>query len=286
MPEEVDLESVAEALCADSELTFIRYEGGGAFKKVFRVETGTGESRVLKVINGPASEPRTAREIEALQRCDHPNIAQFFLASSYNHDGVQYDYTIEEFVPGGTLASRLANTGILGTEETLTIGKHLVSALVHVAGLNLVHRDIKPENIMLRRDGETPVLVDFGLVRDLSASSLTMTWQMRGPGTPYYAAPEQLNNKKSMIDWRTDQFALGVVLCEARFKNHPYARPGEPIYATVEHVAALDRRLDAVLQNFNDVGLTCLDQMTRAWPVERFRLPDNLETAWNKQRSV
>lgn len=286
MAPDADLEAVAKALCARNNLAFRGYEGGGAFKKVFRVETDSAESRVLKVIKGPPSEPRTAREIEALQRCDHPNIARFFHASSYDHADVQYDYTIEEFLPGGTLASRIADSQTLNTEEAVALGKHLISAIVHVAGLDLVHRDIKPDNIMLREDGETPVLVDFGLVRDLSASSLTMTWQMRGPGTPYYAAPEQLNNKKSMIDWRTDQFALGVVLCETRFGVHPYARPGESKPATVDHVAAYERRDEALLQQFNDAGLPCLERMTRPWPVERYRLPEELEKAWNEQGSA
>lgn len=286
MPADSDLEAVARALCAEKSLTFRGYEGGGAFKQVFRVETDDEEARALKVIKGPAAEPRTIREIEALQRCDHPNIAQFFQTDSYDYAGIQYDYTIEEFLPGGTLTARLTDEGNFDTVKTIVFGKHLVSALVHVARLDLVHRDIKPDNIMLREDGETPVLVDFGLVRDLSASSLTTSWQMRGPGTPYYAAPEQLNNKKSMIDWRTDQFALGVVLCEIRFGNHPYERPGESRPATVGHVAAYEDRIDDVLQQFNDAGLKCLEQMTRPWPVERFRLPEELEKVWNRLGSV
>ena len=283
MPVDADFERVARSLCELKDLAFCGYVGGGAFKNVFRVEVDDGQSRALKVIKGPASEPRTDREIEALQRCNHPNIARLFEASSHEHRGVQYDYTIEEFLPGGTLTSRLATQGPLNPEGTLLLGRHLVSAVLHVAGLHLVHRDIKPDNIMLRDDGETPVLVDFGLVRDLSASSLTMTWQMQGPGTPFYAAPEQLTNRKRIIDWRTDQFGLGIVLCEATLQVHPYSRPGEPQRATVERVAAYGERNKEILEECEAMGLTCLERMTRLWPVQRYRLPEELEEAWNKQ---
>ena len=36
---------------------------------------------------------------------------------------------------------------------------------------------------MFRDAGETPVIVDFGLVRDLQATSVTASWAMRGPVT-------------------------------------------------------------------------------------------------------
>jgi serine/threonine-protein kinase len=32
-----------------------------------------------------------------------------------------------------------------------------------------------------------------------------------GPCTPLYASPEQLRNEKSMIDPRTDFYALGII---------------------------------------------------------------------------
>jgi len=201
---DVDLAEVAKSICDSEELILRRCVGGGAFKRAFRVEWAPGESYALKVINGPASAPRTLREIDALKKCNHPNIARLVAADSHYFHEVQYDFTLEEFLSGGTLTTRLLRHGNLDNEETLKLGQALIDALGHVASLDLVHRDIKPDNIMFRDDSRTSVLVDFGLVRDLSASSLTHTWVNRGPGTPYFAAPEQLNNQKRLIDWRTD----------------------------------------------------------------------------------
>ena len=75
--------------------------------------------------------------------------------------------------------------------------------------LNIVHRDISPQNIMLRRDGVVKV-VDFGIARAANLVSRTQTGQVKGKLS--YMPPEQLLGTK--VDWRADQFSLGVVFWE------------------------------------------------------------------------
>jgi serine/threonine protein kinase len=146
--------------------------------------------------------------------------------------------------------------------------------------MSFVHRDIKPENIMFRADGVTPVLVDFGLVRDLGEESLTQTWMLHGPGTPFYSAPEQLQNRKELIDWRTDQFSLGVVLGVCGFGRHPFADVGEPKPRTVQRVIERGKATDMFVEWTKQHGLEALVRMTAAWPVQRFRTPERLRSAW------
>ncbi len=124
------------------------------------------------------------------------------------------------------------------------MGAQLIAAIAHIAELHLVHRDIKPDNIMFRSHGTTPVLTDFGVVRDLSDSSITPTWAARGPGTPFFSAPEQLRNEKSLIDWRTDQFALGIVMAQVVFGEHPYRVSGASDSDVVERVLSRQRTAD------------------------------------------
>jgi len=280
---QIDLQDVARSICSEGGLTLRGFVGGGRFKKVFRAMSENGEEFALKVVEEPAL--RTFREIRALQRCDHPNIARLFHFGRHNFQGTRFDFMLEEFLAGGTLSEHLEQQGRLDNESTLSIGENLIDAISHLASLQLVHRDIKPDNIMFRERNISPILVDFGIVRDLAATSLTHSWLARGPGTPYFASPEQLSNQKRLIDWRTDQFSLGVVLCFARFGLHPYQHRNEPEFSrfTVERVARRGNRNNSVLTQLHATGLYCLEKMTHVWPVERYRLPENLLEDWRNQ---
>jgi serine/threonine protein kinase len=53
--------------------------------------------------------------------------------------------------------------------------------------------------------------------------TLTNPFMGRGPGTPDYSAPEQLMNRKAAIDYRTDQFVLGIVFAQLLLGGrHPF----------------------------------------------------------------
>jgi serine/threonine protein kinase len=104
-----------------------------------------------------------------------------------------------------------------------------------------------------------------------------------GPGTPFFAAPEQLNNEKTLIDWRTDQFALGVTLALAYFGFHPYQADGEGPSESVAHVAARTSPSKKFLDAVAAAKLPAIARMVSAWPVERFRTPAILLEGWRKQ---
>lgn len=272
---------VAQAFCAANGHQFVGLVGAGAFKETFHVVLATGEEQALKVYQPGFSPERTSRELSAMQRCTHPNIGRLTSIAGFYFDGVQYLLSVEEFLSGGTLSSRLQR-GLLNGPEILDFGRQLVGAVSHIASHDLVHRDIKPDNILFRADNVTPVIVDFGLVRDLVRTSLTQTWLMRGPGTPFFAPPEQLRNEKAMIDWRSDQFSLGVVLALAAFGFHPFQDEGASPVQTVERVAEHGLQSARFVDAANQSGMPYLVRMTGAWPVERYRTPDDLRRAWER----
>lgn len=213
-------------------------------------------------------------------RCQHRNIARLISVENYSYQGQRFVAMTEEFLSGGTLTSK----GQLTVQKCLEIGTELIDGLAHIAGLNLVHRDIKPDNIMFRSDGSTPVITDFGVVRDLSDSSITPTWAPRGPGTPFFAAPEQLINAKDLIDWRTDQFALGVSLSHVTFGDHPYRSQGISDRDVVDRVSTRQSVCDWFLERASSVGLISLPRMVAPWPVDRYRKPRILQSAWRQQK--
>lgn len=277
-----DLTWVARLACDASGLSFGAKVGAGAFKQTFQVAAAGGESRALKVFDPQKVSPRAEREVEAMKKCKHPGIARFDYIAQLKHEGAAYTYSVEEFLSGGTLTERMRQP--MTAQQVSALGAALIDAVAHIAGLGLVHRDLKPDNIMFRdRDGGAPVIVDFGLVRDLSRSSLTKTWVVQGPGTPYFAAPEQLNNDKHLIDWRADQFALGVVLGMCLTGVHAWAQPGATIPATVDALAARAGPAPSFVDACAKAGLPLLAKMVAPWPVQRVRTPGELATAWAAQ---
>jgi serine/threonine protein kinase len=272
---------VARAFCAAKGHQFVGPVGAGAFKETFHIVLATGEPQALKVYQPGFSPERTSRELSAMQRCSHPNIGRLTSVAGFYHDGVQFLLSVEEFLSGGTLVSKLQR-GLLCESEALDIGGQLVGAVAHIASHDLVHRDIKPDNILFRADGATPVIVHFGLVRDLVRTSLTQTWLIRGPGTPFFASPEQLRNEKALIDWRSDQFSLGVVMALAAFGFHPYQDDGATPNLTVDRVADRGKQSARFVDVATQSGLPFLIRMAAAWPVERFRSPDDLQRAWGR----
>jgi serine/threonine protein kinase len=273
------LAAVAQAFCTVNGYRFVGPVGAGAFKETFHVVLATGVPQALKVYQPGFSPERTSRELSAMQRCSHPNIGRLSAIAEFYHDGAQYLLSGEEFLPGGTLTSRLRR-GLLSGPETRDIGGQLVSAIAHIASHDLVHRDIKPDNILFRADGVTPVIVDFGLVRDLVRTSLTQTWLMRGPGTPFFAPSEQLRNEKALIDWRSDQFSLGVVVALSALGFHPYQEDRSSPAQTVERVAERGPQTARFVDAATQAGMPFLIRMTAPWPVERFRTPDDLRRVW------
>jgi serine/threonine protein kinase len=277
------LSEVAKSVCAAHNFQYVRSAGHGAFKATFEAINSSGSRIALKIYQAGTHSERTTREIDALVRLDHPNLPLFLTLDHITHSGQRYEFSTEEFLDGGTLTQRLAR-GLLDRSAILTLGCQLIQAVGHVASLQLVHRDIKPDNIMFRTDGISSVLVDFGLVRDLSLHSLTQTWLTMGPGTPFFAAPEQLNNAKQLIDWRTDQFALGVVLSLCGTGQHPHAHQGDDAATIVKRVALREQSSEAFRAWAQANSLPALVRMTAGWPVQRFRTPEALLEAWMAQQ--
>jgi serine/threonine protein kinase len=277
------LEPVAQAICAASGYAFGGGIGQGTFKETFLATTPNGTTLALKVLKPGCSTERSSREVDAMKRCSHPNIIALVELAEFEHAGTTYVYLIEAFMGGGTLEDRLKG-GLLNRDEVLALGDELIRAVGHIAAEELVHRDFKPANIMYPKSGAEAVVGDFGIVRDLKKESITKSYFLSGPGSPFFAAPEQLNNDKALIDWRTDQFAIGVTLAVAHLGIHPYRFVGEDDGQAIGRVAGRSGPSPELLKAVAASHLPVLARMVAPWPVQRLRTPELLLDEWRKQK--
>lgn len=273
--------SAAESFRKSNGFQSAQFVGRGAFKETFRLRNRKGKVFALKIYDPEKCDlARSEREINAVRKCNSPLIARLFeYGDFFIEEGKRkFFFCLEEFLTGGTLSDRLRN-GPLSPKIVRSYGLHFTDALEHLDAHNLVHRDIKPDNIMFRKRSDVPILVDFGIVKDMSQISLTPTWIPSGPGTPYYAAPEQLRNDKHLIGWRTDQFGVGIVLGICLTGVHPFHKAGMNNLQVVRSVTQRETCTEEFAEKASTLGLGWLVRMVRPWPHHRFNTIRDLRNA-------
>jgi serine/threonine protein kinase len=270
------LTKVAEEFASVRKLQDLGYVGKGTFKETYRIKDTDGLLKALKISDPEKCDSaRTNREIEILLRCDSPLICKLYERGTFqskNNGGKTYYYLIEEFLDGGTLTDQI-KAKKLSPEIIRHYAVTLVQAIAYLKSNNIVHRDIKPDNIMFRSTAEYPILVDLGIARDLLDTSLTPSWAFRGPGTPYFASPEQLNNEKHLIDWRSDQFSLGVVLGVCLTGDHPHRKTGMNPQDVVKSVSLREECSSDFKKRVAELGFKNIPQMLAPWPIRRYQDP-------------
>ena len=161
---------------------------------------------------------------------------------------------VMEYIEGETLSS-LLQTRTLSEEEALLYTQQIGSALIQIHEQGLLHRDVKPHNIMIRRDGQSAVLIDFGIARKF-ISGVTQTFLPAV--TPGYAPIEQYQ-WRSRQDTYTDVYALAASLYFALTGEKPINADSRVEGATLIPPKALnpnvsDRVNQAIIHGMNLVG--------------------------------
>jgi serine/threonine protein kinase/formylglycine-generating enzyme required for sulfatase activity len=170
---------------------------------------------------------RFEREAKALARLAHPHIVKVY--DYGEHEGMPY--LVMEYLPGGTLRKYAGQ--IVPYQQAAQLLAPIAHALAYAHRQNVVHRDVKPTNILISESGQ-PMLTDFGIAKLLDVGqSAGLTASGVGIGTPEYMAPEQ--GLGGAIDFRADQYALGVVFYELLTGHRPYIAD-TPMGVMVKHI--------------------------------------------------
>jgi hypothetical protein len=184
--------------------------GHGNMGNVYKArDRETGEIVALKLIKSEiasdqAATDRFKNELLFARKITHKNVCRVY---EFNRVG-GIAYTSMEFVEGESLRSVLSRFGGLPVRKGVDLALQICSGLKEAHAQGIVHRDLKPENVMIDNQGNVKIM-DFGIARSME-SGTRLTGAMIG--TPAYMAPEQVSGKP--VDYRTDIYALGLVLYE------------------------------------------------------------------------
>ena len=160
------------------------------------------------------------REIELLEKLDHPNIVKYV-----DHFKANDQVYIElEWAGSGDLKNQIseyARRKVVPDEATIWYYfSQIATAVEYLHAQNIVHRDLKPANIMITSD-KTIKVGDFGLSRSFHDGSCIQSFV----GTPLYMAPEVLssaNNEEEGYCAKCDIWSLGCILYELATLSNPF----------------------------------------------------------------
>ena len=243
------------------ELVAGRYEigellGRGGMSTVYRAHDRVLERDVaVKVLHeryadDPDYVERFRREARAIAKLSHPNIVTVIDRGEVGGS----EYIVFELVRGEDLKELLAERRTLPLAEALALVHQAARGLAFAHEHGIVHRDVKPQNVLVDADGVAKV-TDFGVARAIGLDEgLTETGTILG--TSDYLSPEQAVG--GLVDERSDQYSLGVLLFEVLTGDVPY--PGDsmltvamrhvndPVPSVRERRPDVPARVDAVVR--------------------------------------
>lgn len=108
------------------------------------------------------------REAAILYQIQHPQIPQF--RATFEEGGRLF--LVQDYVAGKTYRTLLEEYKSAGKRfsetEVLQLMQQLLPILDYIHSQGIIHRDISPENIIRRESDRWPVLIDFGVVKELA----------------------------------------------------------------------------------------------------------------------
>jgi len=208
----------------DREVIANRYRldrllGSGASGRVFlATDEVAGRSVAIKMFfaagsRGGAAYERFVREARLASTLRHPSLVEVYDVS------VERGFLVMEYLPGGSLAQRLASGGRLTPVQARRMALDVIGGLEAAHHRGVVHRDVKPANVFFDARG-TAKLGDFG-VAHLVDLGQTQTGGLIG--TLAYMSPEQITG--APISIAADLYALGITLFEAVTGRLPFLGP-------------------------------------------------------------
>ena len=100
-------------------------------------------------------------EAKTLARFEHRNVVRVRDYFEANHTA----YIVMDYEDGEPLDRLLDRHGTLTEAQLKRVLLPVVDGLREVHGAGFLHRDIKPSDVFVRREDESPVLLDFGAAR-------------------------------------------------------------------------------------------------------------------------
>lgn len=156
------------------------------------------------------SQELFAREAAILYQIQHPQIPKFRATFEEN----QRLFLLQDYVEGKTYRTILqelhVTNSVFSEIEVVTFLRQILPVLAHIHNCSIIHRDISPDNIIRRDSDKMPVLIDFGVVKEIATKvqSPDLSIPLTNVGKLGYAPWEQVQLGRATAN--SDLYALAV----------------------------------------------------------------------------
>ncbi len=211
----------------DSDWTLLELLGKGGMGSVWKAKNAFDQVGALKLmlphlLSNDKLIQRFRLEILSLMKVKHPNIVSLLNWGRDRSHGKDRWYFVTDFIEGKSLAKVLQESSPLDLEIVKNMFIKLAEGLAVAHDQGVIHRDIKPGNIMIKTNWD-PVLIDFGIAKQLEDTNLSQTQTHERVLTLQFASPEQLYGEP--VSERSDVFSLAATMM---FVLHPDAKRQRP----------------------------------------------------------
>ena len=192
--------------------------GTGGFGETFLAEDTHMPSRrrcAIKQLKPVANNPqvnefvqqRFEREAAILEQLGETNGLPKLHA--YFTEGGKF-YLVQEWIEGDTLYQKVQQQGTFDENAVRKFLVDILPILEYIHGQGIIHRDIKPSNIIFRQRDGFPVLIDFGIAKEIMCTAVNARGEMTTSvaiGTRGYMPSEQAAGKPVFA---SDIYSLGL----------------------------------------------------------------------------
>ncbi|CAH2249302.1 hormonally up-regulated neu tumor-associated kinase homolog A-like [Pelobates cultripes] len=201
----------------------------------------------------------------------HPNIVQLYETLETENSY----YMVMELCLGGDLMDRICDKKRLDERDVRRYTRQLLSALDHLHRHGIVHRDLKIENFLLDENSNIKI-VDFGLSNTVRLEGLSQELLNTQCGSPAYAAPELLANKK--YGPKVDVWSIGVSMFAMLTGALPFTV--EPFNIKQLHQKMINGEISPIPPDISAGAVHFIHTLLEPDPTKRPTVKEAMEDKW------
>ena len=165
-----------------------------------------GSEGNAKMMN--AYKEQFIKEAQIIAKLKHPNIIPIFDVFKENNTA----YYAMEYIDGESLNAKVKREGALAEDRAVKYIRDVASALRYIHNRNIMHLDVKPANIMLSKENDSAILIDFGLSKHYDTTGKQTCTTPMGISHGYAPMEQYQVGGVSTFSPVTDIYSLGATL--------------------------------------------------------------------------